>query len=107
MGFKEHIISQNTRVVLNISQLFLLIGAIVTGAFVFSEWKTEYEMIQQQEIVRLDKEIEERKLADMELIEEQKEIKILIIDNNTQQAQILTEIEWLKATQLQILEKLK
>ena len=55
----------------------------------------------------IETEIDERKEADISIIEEQQSNRALLTETNAKLTGIEKEIEWIKATQLRILEKLE
>ena len=52
MSLGEILLNEKTRVSVNIATLLFVIGFSITATFTFTTWKTEFQIIQQSEIVR-------------------------------------------------------
>jgi len=97
MSLGDVLLNEKTRVSINIATLLFVIGFSITATFTFTTWKTEFQITQQSEIVRLSHEIEERKAVDEDIQQEQKENRTVLIETNTQLAEIKTDLKWIRA----------
>lgn len=91
------LLSENTRVIVSISTLIIVIGFAITVTFSFTTWKTESE----QKTIALQKELTETKELIKETDDNQdKEIQLLKVatmENSTNMVEIKTDIKWIRA----------
>ena len=110
---RDFLVSPDTRVFINISTLLFVIGFTITWTYIFTTEKTKIEMTQNQIIVdqgkiggKIDSEIEDRKLADIEILKEVKTTEALLLETQTSLtdidikvetgfARIYTSLEWI------------
>lgn len=93
----EALLSENTRVIVSISTLILVIGFAITATFTFTTWKTEAEqktISLEKQIVQIDKENRE-KHSDIE--NDIQLLKVVSAENKTNMIEIKTDIKWIRA----------
>jgi len=91
------LLSEKTRVSINISTLLFVIGYSIIGTFTFTTYKTEFEMRLNAQETGLIEETEERKSIDLEIKEELKETTSVLVESNTKLAEMQTDLKWIRA----------
>ena len=101
------LLKESTRVSISLATFIIVIVAVVgfgyTLGVVRSQMAASDERIEQMVIVETDQRKQDIKLVNDRL----DEVQPLLLENQKDMASIMTDLEWLKATQIQILEKLK
>lgn len=91
------LLSENTRVVISISTLIIVIGFAITGTFTFTTWKTKTE----SSIAAIELEIDEAKnvcaTTNAAQDEEIQLLKVATVENQTNMVEIKTDIKWIRA----------
>lgn len=89
----EILLSENSRVIIPIATLIIVIGFVITATFTFTTWKSQTEA--------KDKAME-LKISEMQKYDEKQDIKIeklenATIDINISVKAIETDVKWLRA----------
>lgn len=91
------LLSENSRVIVSISTLLLVIGFSITATFTFTTWKTEAE----QKTISLEKKINqvqiEYKKEDEYIKDDIQILKVISEENKTDMVEIKTDIKWIRA----------
>lgn len=93
MKMPEILLSENTRVLIPIATLIIVIGFAITATYTFTTWKSETEA--RNKAIEL-------KITDMQAYDEKQDIKIeklesATIDINISVKAIETDVKWLRA----------
>lgn len=107
MKLGDLLIRDTTRISITLGTFIIVVGAVITGSYVAATWKT----IQEAEDKRLESlivsEVAKRE-EDIAAINKQlDEVMPILMQNQNDMASIKTDLEWIKTTQTQILERLK
>ncbi len=102
MKVEKFLLNEKTKVSLNIINFIVLVGFVITASFTFATWKTQSELIDVALDTKITNEIEQRKIADEIIIQEQKELRVYVteiqagqIELKEGQARIETDLKWL------------
>lgn len=97
MTVPKLLIDENTKVIINISTLVIVVGFAITATFSFTTWKTQAEqkdIFLQEQIVKLEESTKEK---DNELKDEIQVLKIAVEENKTNMIEIKTDVKWIRA----------
>lgn len=100
------LLRDSTRVSISLATFIMVIFAIIGFGFTLGTWRAQMDAADAMLESKITVESKQRK-ADVDRIDGKlEEVQPMLIENQKDMASIKTDLEWLKATQVQILEKL-